>query len=99
MRVIIFLVFLYFISVGGCGHHGKIYNYDDDIDYSWTEKQGYFIDYEIVNSMEDPVLFNRESRIYHEIDCEWARKCTKNCVYLERDEAISLGRHCRVCNE
>lgn len=67
------------------------------IDYSWTPKEGYSIDYKIVRSMKDPVLYNKKSGIYHEIDCEWARKCTYNCVYLERSEAMRLGRQCKVC--
>ena len=46
----------------------------------------------------DLVMFNQQSKKYHCPSCEWARKCTRNCVEITRAEAIRLGGvACRVC--
>lgn len=46
----------------------------------------------------DLVMFNQSSKKYHCPTCEWARKCTRNCVEVTRSEAQSLGGvACKVC--
>lgn len=52
---------------------------------------------DIRRKLHDPVIFNIETKIYHEIWCEWAEQCTENCIYMERKKAKKLGRHCYVC--
>ncbi len=45
-----------------------------------------------------PVSYNKNSHIYHKHNCEWAKKCTKNCVHIDSREAIRRGgRPCKVC--
>lgn len=47
---------------------------------------------------EQTVYFNTNSRKYHHHSCEWARKCTRNCVTLPKSEAIRRGGiPCKVC--
>ena len=44
------------------------------------------------------VAFNEKSFIFHSPTCEWARKCTLNCVYIPKSVAIKRGgRACKVC--
>lgn len=46
-----------------------------------------------------PVAYNVNTRIYHDRGCEWARKCTKNCVVIDHNDAIRRGgRPCKVCH-
>ncbi len=45
-----------------------------------------------------PVAFNKSSHIYHKHNCEWARKCTKNCINIDSLDAKRRGgRPCKVC--
>jgi hypothetical protein len=47
----------------------------------------------------DLVMFNQNSKKYHCPSCEWARKCTRNCVEITRAEAQRLGGvACKTCN-
>ena len=34
----------------------------------------------------DTAVYNVSNAKMHTHDCEWAQKCTKNCVYLHKDE-------------
>ena len=44
------------------------------------------------------VLFNVKTHKFHAPSCEWARKCTRHCVRLTRDEAQKRGGvPCKVC--
>ena len=44
------------------------------------------------------VAFNTKSLKYHCLICEWAHKCTRNCVTITRTEAIKRhGIACKVC--
>lgn len=44
------------------------------------------------------VMFNVESHKFHNVDCQWAKKCTKNCIKIGLDEAIKRGGvPCKVC--
>lgn len=50
------------------------------------------------SSKSDLVIFNQQSKKYHCPSCEWARKCTRNCVEITRAEAIRRGGvACRTC--
>lgn len=50
------------------------------------------------NIAKDEVVFNTNSHIYHGKNCEWAMRCTVNCVKMKRSRAAIIGRPCRVCN-
>ena len=44
------------------------------------------------------VAFNKNSLKYHCVKCEWAVKCTQNCIKITREDAISRGGvACKVC--
>lgn len=44
------------------------------------------------------VYYNTKSYIYHKHSCEWAVKCTKNCITIDINDARSRGgRPCKVC--
>lgn len=44
------------------------------------------------------VIMNTKTHIYHDPSCQWAKRCTKNCVKTTRDKAISRGaRPCKIC--
>lgn len=52
----------------------------------------------IGNAYAYPVAYNRNSHVYHRHSCEWAKKCTKNCVNIDSSEAKRAGgRPCKVC--
>lgn len=47
---------------------------------------------------ERTVYFNTQSLKYHRGDCEWAHRCTRNCVWLPLSEARRRGGiPCKVC--
>ncbi len=43
------------------------------------------------------VYFNVQSHIYHNATCRYVVLCTKNCIWKNLDEAIRLGRPCKIC--
>ena len=44
------------------------------------------------------VMFNTKTRVYHDIQCKWAIKCTKNCIRIDHTEALRRGGvPCKVC--
>lgn len=45
----------------------------------------------------EQVFYNTNSQIYHNLNCIWAKKCTKNCILLDKSEAMTRGRACKVC--
>ena len=50
------------------------------------------------NAFAYDVMFNTKSLIYHTPSCEWARKCTKNCVRIDHTDAQRRGGvPCKVC--
>lgn len=50
------------------------------------------------NIGQEEVVFNTKSLIYHSPNCEWAERCTVNCITVTRDEAEDEGgRPCKVC--
>lgn len=47
---------------------------------------------------EEFVFFNVKSKKFHCASCDSARKCTKNCSYVERSKAVAAGgTACRAC--
>ena len=47
---------------------------------------------------DELVAFNTKSLKFHCLSCEWAQKCTKNCITISRSEAIERGGvPCKVC--
>ena len=47
---------------------------------------------------DDKVVFNTQSHKYHCATCEYAVRCTKNCVTITKEEAIKRGGvACKVC--
>jgi len=46
----------------------------------------------------ETVVFNVKTHKYHSTRCEWALKCTKNCIKIDKKEAIKRGGvPCKVC--
>ena len=44
------------------------------------------------------VIFNTQTYKYHSTYCKWALKCTKNCIKIDKKEAIKRGGiPCKVC--
>jgi len=49
-------------------------------------------------AQDEIVAFNTSSLKYHCLTCQWALKCTKNCVDIPKSEAIKRGGvPCKVC--
>lgn len=46
---------------------------------------------------EEIVSFNTSSAKYHCRTCQWALRCTRNCVNIPLSEARARGVPCRVC--
>jgi hypothetical protein len=47
---------------------------------------------------EEIVYFNTDTHKYHCLTCQWAIKCTKNCVRMKKSEAEEKGVACKVCH-
>ena len=44
------------------------------------------------------VAFNTKTYKVHKLNCEWARRCTVNCIIIKRRDAYSQGGiPCKVC--
>ena len=44
------------------------------------------------------VVLNVQRLIYHSPSCQWAHRCTKNCIRTTKAKAIEHGaRPCKVC--
>lgn len=49
-------------------------------------------------SIADTVVYNTKTQKYHSPNCEWAKKCTVNCIRIERKQAVQRGGiPCKVC--
>ena len=47
----------------------------------------------------ETVTFNTKTLKYHGNTCQWAKKCTQNCIKIEKSEAIKRGGiPCKVCD-
>lgn len=52
----------------------------------------------VLASDDYAVVMNVRRSIYHNPDCMWAKKCTKNCIQTTKSKAIARGaRPCQVC--
>lgn len=46
----------------------------------------------------DVAVYNLSNGKLHTADCEWAEKCTKNCIYLKKKEVKKMFYiPCLVC--
>lgn len=64
----------------------------------WKQAQGRRQTPRVEEQQEETVMFNTQSRKYHCPQCEWAIKCTKNCVPMSLKRAQELGGiPCSVC--
>ncbi|MBQ8476825.1 nuclease [bacterium] len=46
----------------------------------------------------ETVMFNTQTLKFHKLTCKWAKKCTVNCIKIDRKEAIKRGGiPCKVC--
>lgn len=52
----------------------------------------------IAQAHEMVVMFNVKSLKFHNPACEWAQRCTRNCVAVPRSEALRRGGvPCKIC--
>ena len=50
------------------------------------------------SATERMVIFNQHSLKFHDPNCVWALKCTRNCISVPLSEAIKQGGvPCKVC--
>lgn len=48
--------------------------------------------------MAELVMYNTKTGKYHGLTCPYAKKCTVNCIKIEKSEAIKRGGiQCKVC--
>lgn len=46
----------------------------------------------------ETVVFNTKTLKYHKPGCQWAQKCTVNCIKTEKKDAKAKGGiPCKVC--
>jgi hypothetical protein len=46
----------------------------------------------------DVIVYNLSNGKAHRHDCEWAEKCTKNCIYIDKEEMKGMFFiPCAVC--
>jgi len=51
-----------------------------------------------VSAIADTVVYNTKTGKYHSIGCQWAKKCTVNCINIDRKQAKARGGvPCKVC--
>ena len=49
-------------------------------------------------SSAEMVMFNAKTYKYHSLNCKWAKKCTVNCIKIDKKIAIKRGGvPCKVC--
>jgi hypothetical protein len=52
----------------------------------------------IAEAAEATVFFNTKSLIYHHDGCLAAKRCTVNCIWISRADAVKRGgRACKLC--
>ena len=82
MKKILFLFFSFFIA---------LYAQAQD-----TLQLGISVEKRVIDS--DTFVYNLSNSKLHTHDCEWAEKCTKNCIFLSKDEIKDLFYiPCLVC--
>lgn len=53
---------------------------------------------EVRSPKSETVYFNTNSKKFHSPSCVWAKRCTRNCIPVSRDEALKQGGvACKVC--
>ncbi len=46
----------------------------------------------------ETVVYNTKTGKFHSPSCQWANKCTVNCIKIDRKEAVQRGGiPCKVC--
>ena len=46
----------------------------------------------------ETVVYNAKTGKYHTLGCQWAKKCTVNCIKIEKKDAKARGGvPCKVC--
>ena len=46
----------------------------------------------------ETVVYNTKTYKYHKISCQYAKKCTVNCIQIDKKEAQKRGGiPCKVC--
>lgn len=51
------------------------------------------------NYSKEYVSYNTDSNIYHDLNCDCAKRCTVNCIIVTRNEAEKRGgRACHRCH-
>lgn len=46
----------------------------------------------------EDVVYNTKTGKFHSTWCQWAKKCTVNCIIIDKKEAIKRGGiPCKVC--
>ncbi len=49
-------------------------------------------------ALAETVVFNTKTYKYHKVWCQWANRCTVNCIKIDKKEAIKRGGiPCKVC--
>lgn len=49
-------------------------------------------------SLAELVMYNTQTGKFHSLGCQWAKRCTVNCIKIERSAAIKRGGiPCKVC--
>lgn len=49
-------------------------------------------------SFAEMVIYNLKTYKYHSVHCKWAEKCNKNCIKIDKKEAVRRGGiPCKVC--
>ena len=51
-----------------------------------------------ISVFAETVVYNTKTGKYHSPYCQWAKKCTVNCIKLEKKDAKARGGiPCKVC--
>ena len=51
-----------------------------------------------LNSFADTVVYNTKTGKYHAQSCASAKKCTVNCIKIDRKQAVQRGGvPCKIC--
>ena len=46
----------------------------------------------------ETVVYNTNTGKYHKTTCKWAKKCTVNCIKIDKQKAKQNGgKPCKVC--
>lgn len=49
-------------------------------------------------NIRHPRVLNVNTGVYHKKNCKWAKKCTRNCILVEKKVAVFYGRPCKHCH-